>query len=233
MIVLTLKPLVDKFPPPHFDENYALRNLNVKARAVNEGGDSAAVSNLVDEVFNTFQITVASDVKSRIVNAEILYQNNQRDGVEEIEVVEVVNGLKIKFDAPEFGKTDLYEVRKIRQSLQLFAPQLVGHGRASEVNFVNNVQPTIVAKMSPTEAVFVTMTLVYQKISNPEYQQTFAERDAGWAAAHSLKSMQPMESDPVRVDQINNSIKTKINSMSISEQTDLPHKALNILGIEQ
>ncbi|CAN5874606.1 hypothetical protein BH20ACI4_BH20ACI4_09450 [soil metagenome] len=219
--------------PPSYDENFALQALNVKARAVNENGNSTAVTDLVNEVFDTFQLVVASDVKSRIVNSESLYRTNQRDGVDEIEIVRVVNGLQIEFNTPEFSKTDIYEVRKIRQSLQLFAPQFVGHGRPSEANFVNNVNPTIVTKMSPAEAVFVTLTLIYQKKSNAEYQQSTAERNSSWSESHGLKGIQEVEDNPERTNQMFNAIGTKTNSMSSTELLAIPHTALNILGIEQ
>ncbi len=228
---LSSEKVIGQTPPPSYDDEFALKNLNVMARTVNEGGDSAAVNNLVNEVFDTFKTMVASDVKTRIVDSETLYQNNQREGIEELDVVKVINGLQVYFGTPEYSKTDLYEVRKIRQSLQLFAPQFVGHGRASEANFVNNVNPTIVAKMSPTEAVFVAMTLMYQKRSNAEYQQTASERYSNWSQAHGLKSLSPVEANPERTNQVINAIGTKVNSMSVNELLSMPHKALDILGI--
>ena len=95
-------------PPQSFDENFAFGPLNVKARAVNEGGGSTAIADLVDEMFDTFSTTVATDVKSRIAASELLYQNNQRNGVSETNVVMVINGLQLRFNTPEFSKTDVY-----------------------------------------------------------------------------------------------------------------------------
>lgn len=220
-------------PPPSYDENFALRALNVKARAVAQNGNTASATDLVNEVFNTFQVVAAADVKNRIINSEVRYRNNQRDGVEEIEVVEVINGLQIEFNTPEYSKTDLYEVRKVRQTLQLFAPQFVGRGRLSDSNSASYVSPTMAAKMSPTEAVFVTLTLMYQKRGNAEYQQTIAERNAAWSQSHSLAGIQQVQPNSERTNEMFNIIGSKINSMSSAELLAIPHRALDILGIEQ
>lgn len=215
------------------DEVYSFGQLNVKARAVNEGGDAMAAAALVDELFNTFSTVAAADVKSRIVNSEIRYQTHQRGGVAEVEVVEAVNGLQMKFITPEFSKTDLYEVRKLRQALQLFAPQFVGHGRQSEQSFVNDVNPTIVPEMSPSEAVFVLLAMIHQKKSNPNYQISISERNAMWDEIHSSKVGQALENNPERTTQMTNIVEDKLRTMTPGEILALPHKALDILGVEQ
>jgi len=216
-----------------FDENYSFSSLNVKARAVNEIGGTANINSLVDEVFSTFRVDVTADVKARIANSENLYQQNQRDGVEEVKVVQAINGLQLYFNTPEFSKTDLYEVRKIRQDLQLYAPQFVGHGRLSEQNAVGNIRQTIVEKMSPAEAVFVTIALIYQKGTNGNYQVTFAERNARWADAHTKEIGQSLEADPTRAGQLMTAVNAKLATMSLPDVAAVPNTALNILGIEQ
>lgn len=218
--------------PASYDDNVAFSQLNIKARAVNEGGGSTAVNDLVNELFATFSTTVATDVKTRIVNSELLYQANQRGGVSETAVVQVVNGLQVKFNTPEFSKTDVYEVRKLRQALQLLAPQFVGHGRQSEQSSVGDVNSTIVPEMSPAEAVFVALAMINQKKSNPNYQLTQAERSAMWTDLHSTKIGQTLDDDPVKTEQINEAIADKIPTMSAAELLAIPHRALDILGIE-
>lgn len=220
-------------PPASYDENFAFAQLNVKARAVNEGGGSTAAADLVNELFDTFSTTVATDVKTRIVDSELLYQNNQRGGVAEENVVMVINGLQLKFSTPEFSKTDVYEVRKLRQALQLLAPQFVGHGRQSEQSLVNNVNSTIVEEMSPAEAVFVTLAMVHQKRSNPNYQLTQTERTALWNDLHTTKIGQSVAEDPQKTEDINEAIVDEAATMSSIDLLAIPHRALDILGIEQ
>jgi hypothetical protein len=91
----------------------------------------------------------------------------------------------------------------------------------------------MVAKMSPTEAVFVTLTLMYQKRGNAEYQQTTAERNAAWSHSHSLAGIQQVQPNSERTNEMFNVIGSKINSMSPAELLAIPHRALDILGIEQ
>lgn len=219
-------------PPPSYDVNYSFAQLNIKARAVNEIGGSSNINALVDEIFNTFSLVVASDVKGRIANSENLYQTNQRGGVAEVEVVQAINGLQVKFNSPEFSKTDLYEVRKLRQALQLYAPQFVGHGRQSEQSFVGDVNPTIVPEMSPAEAAFVLIAMVHQTKANPNYQLTLAERDAQWNDLHTTKIGQGIEGDPIRPQQMADAIAAGVSAMTPSELLAIPHRALDILGIE-
>lgn len=218
--------------PSSYDDNVAFSQLNIKARAVNEGGGSAAVNDLVNELFTTFSTTVASDVKTRIANSETLYQTNQRGGVTETAVVQVINGLQVKFNTPEFCKTDVYEVRKLRQALQLLAPQFVGHGRQSEQSAVGDVNTTIVPEMSPAEAVFVALAMMNQKMSNPNYQLTQAERTAMWSDLHSTKLGQSLADDPVKSELVNEAIVDKVATMSSNDLLAIPHRALDILGIE-
>lgn len=225
-------PVRGQASPNVHDENYSFGQLNLKARAVNEIGGTTNINNLVSEVFNTFSVVVGTDVRNRIANSESLYQNNQRGGVAEVEVVEAVNGLQLKFNTPEFSKTDMYEVRKLRQALQLYAPQLVGHGRQSEQSFVNDVNPTIVSAMSPSEAVFVLLAMIHQKKSNPNYQISIAERNASWEELHTTKIGQGLEADPVRAGQMVNAVDAGLATMTPAEILAIPHRALDILGIE-
>ncbi len=219
--------------PSNIDDQFAFGELNVRARNVLEQGGNTNIELLVDEIFATFSTVVASDVKVRIVNSENLYRTENRNGVSETDVVKVVNGLQMKFAAPEFAKTDEVEVRKLRLSLQLLVPQLIGQGRLSDRNSTNNIRPTIVTDMSPAEAVFVALAMVNQKRTNPNYQMTLAERQATWDTFHEEKVGQAPDVDNTRSTAISHAIDDGIANMSPSELLDMPHRALGILGIEE
>lgn len=215
-----------------YDENYSFSGLNAKARLVNEVGGMPAINDLVSETFNTFSVVVDSSVKNRISNSENRYKNNLRAGVAEIDVVKAVNALRLNFNTPEFSKTDVYEVRKLRLALQLYAPQLSCRGKSSDLNTLSQVRPTIVPHMSPTEAVFVTLAMIQQKQTNPNYQLTFSERNANWGDLHGKDLGKSQPEDPQKTAQIENAIGAKLQTMSPTELLAVPHRILDFLGIE-
>lgn len=215
-----------------YDENYSFSTLNAKARMANEVGGTTAINELVNETFSTFGVVVDSSVKSRLSNSENRFKNNQRAGVTENDVVKAVNALRLKFNTPEFSKTDSYEVRKLRLALQLYAPQFINRGKKAEANSLGNVRATIVPQMSPTEAVFVTLAMIHQKKSNPNYQLTASERIARWGELQTKYLGQSLPEDVQKTAQMENAISAKVKTMSTTELLAVPHRILDLLGIE-
>ena len=219
--------------PSDSNEDFAFGQLNVSAASLNQSGSLSDANAVVEEILNIYGVVLPADVKSRIADSEVLYRSQQRGGVPEINVVRAVNGLAMKFNAPDFAKTDLYEVRKLRFSLMAFAPQFVAHGRPAELNRNSAVNSTIVETMSPAEAVFVMMTVLYQKKSNPNYQLTDAEKQAKWGQTHSLQYLGGLPKEANKTQQIETAVNDATATMSAVEILAIPDRALDILGIEQ
>lgn len=175
------------------DEPAPIDRVNQKARAA-RGGEEAAVRELADAVFNTIvdEDDVIGDatrpLKERVARSEMEYRQGKRKGVEEIEVVKVINGLAKKYGAPDYAKTDQREVRELRMSMLLTEGDFVARGKSDGKGKPKKKKgDTVGSEMSPLEAVYVTADMLKQKLYNEDYQLTQAERRARWAEKHDGK----------------------------------------------
>jgi hypothetical protein len=215
--------------------------LNEKARAVKDG-DTRTTREMVDEVFRTVTFGEASAslmeaTKERLQRAEISYRNGKQEGIQEINVVRVVNGLALKFKAPEYAKTSQYEVRTLRLAMLPLLPDFIAVERFGETGEEARIGSTIPPQMSPTEAVFVTLMLLQQKLSNPEYQMTHAERVSRWAEKHRRKEGDsqtvPRREDTARQEEMQQVMERGIFEMAAAELSNLPTRALDILDVQK
>lgn len=217
-------------------------NLNEKAKAV-KGGEEAPIRDLTDVIFKTVALDEApagilDAVKDRIVRAEVSYRNGKSEGILEINVVKAVNGLALKFKAPEYAKTSVYEVRKLRVSSLALMPNFIAAGRPSDAGQARKVGSTINTKMSPAEATFITALLLRQKLSNPDYQMTHAERVTEWAQQHGnkqdAKAKQPKAANrAARQEEMEKVIARGAAEISPIDLLNIPNTALNILGVQE
>lgn len=209
-------------------------DLNNKSRLANPN-DDASINALVDEIFNFMLIDlseVPSQIKGRIARTEKKYRNNQRSGIAEVKVVEAINGLAIRFNAPEYARTSETEVRDLRISMMPYLSQLVGVFRESEANNNNSVNQTINPNLSPAEAVVIMLMMIQQKETNPFYQMTVAEKSAVWQQLHSKDGLPKLPDNDDRIQQMKQITNTAGN-LSDTEKLNLANRALDILGMEQ
>jgi len=145
-------------------------------------GDEAAIRKLTELVL----LVVRSDpapqdipvkIRERIVRAEINYQNGQNEGIPEDNIVRVVNYIAKEFDAPVYAQAQLQEVSELRagEAYPMFhslAPEL------ARTEAEQHPRPHILInpKMSAIEAVYFTLSLIFEKKSNACYQLTSEER---------------------------------------------------------
>ena len=94
-------------------------------------------------------------------------------------------GLAVKFNAPEYAKTSPSEVREVRGRLLPYLPDFIGRGRVENGKTKPKKPHSTIDEMSPVEAAYVTMTVLHQKIYNPDFQLTQDERRAVWVEKHS------------------------------------------------
>lgn len=223
------------------DQTGAFDQINNKARSSKRGG-FAEIRELTDLVVDPYvgsNPIVSADgtmdeVKDRVVRAEFEYRQGHNKGVAEDSVIRVVNGLCKKFNAPEYAKTDRTEVRTHRMALLAVTPQLatIDHLKPNEAN---SSRAGISPNMSPVEAVNVTMSLVYQKIFNEEYQKDAGEREVQRVKNRS-GGVVPVSAASTRASQ------RTAEMVQIARRGSLPlllpgraksfaHRTLDILGI--
>lgn len=211
--------------------------LDAKAKAA-RGGEEGAVRDLADEVFKTVALDQApagmlDAVKDRLVRAELAHRNGKAEGIAEVNVVKVINGLATEFKAPEYAKTSRYEVRKLRVRTLPLLPNFIADGQQPK-----KVGTSISEKMSPMEAAFVTALLLRQKLSNPEYQVTHAERVSRWAEKHGAKKAEKANQSkaddaPGRQEEMERVIAKGASEISPIALLNIPSRALDILGVQE
>jgi hypothetical protein len=217
-----------------------LGQLNDKAKAA-RADDEKSLRALADEVFNTADLNSApagmlDAVKERLVRAEIGYRNGRDEGIPEINVVKVVNGFAREFKAPEYAKTSKFEVRQLRVRTLLLLPNFIADGRRPA-----KVGDSIAERMSPMEATFITVLLLKQKLSNPEYQVTHAERVSKWAEKHggrkneTAKQSKAKDADDssARREEMERVIARRTSEISAFALLNIPSNALNVLGVKE
>jgi len=158
-----------------------------------KSGDEAAIRELADLVWlittnNKTPQEILLPVKERLIRAEIDYRNGKSEGIPENRIVDVIDYLANQFDAPAYAQAQLDEVKILRfgQAYPLFhslAPNLAAMSEAEQ----KALPVQINSSMSPTEAVYFTLTLIFQKQLNPCNQLTADERSE---VESSLKALE-------------------------------------------
>lgn len=209
-------------------------DLNNKSRLANPN-DDASINALVDEIFNFMLVdlsTVPSQIRDRIARSEKKYRNNQRSGIPEIKLGEAINGLAIRFTAPEYAKTNELEIRDLRMSMMPFLSQTVGTFRPSEANQNNFVNQSINPDLSPSEAVLIMLMMIQQKETNPFYQMTTTEKNAVWEEMHGKGGLPQLSDNDSRIQEMQQ-IGNTVGNMSVTDKLNLANRAMDILGMEQ
>ena len=111
---------------------------------------------------------------SRTTQAEISYWQGLHKGVDEKEIVGLINSLAERFGLPEYAKTTEKQVRVIRMEALLNNPVFLGRGMAHDQMRVGD---QISSTLSPLQALHIIQTLIDQKFYNPVYQVSPAEWD--------------------------------------------------------
>lgn len=227
------------------DQRLQIHRVNDKAKAA-KNGDEAAVRDLTDAVFNTIvdehDVIGSStmDLKERVVRSEMDYRRGKRKGVEEIEVVKVINGLAKKYAAPDYAKTSQREVRELRMSMLLTEEDFIARGKNNGKGKPKKKKgDTIGSEMSPLEAVYVTADMLKQKLYNEGYQLTQEERRARWAEKHDGKkkncegeNCKAKVLDSPRYKEMQEVVHRATNT-STSDALATAHRTLDILGIDR
>ena len=205
-------PGVNRMGPHQSIENKAnLSNAN----------DPKSVRALVDEVFNfprTFPhlpSQLENVVKDRLVEAEILYKQGKRPGVEEQDIVESINNLAQKLGAPPHGETTRRQVRLLRMSLALAEPKFMGTGLARSGAAIGE---SVSTTMGPAQAIHLMGSLIDQKFTNPDFQVTPQE----WEAVNRQKFIDKLQISQQQLAQAR--AKPNTSTTTVTVRTYSPEK---------
>jgi hypothetical protein len=135
------------------------------ARTAAITGDKDSANALADAIIGvphrfTIQPDIASLIKPHAVNAELSFWQGLHRGVDEADIVSLINAFADRFGLPEYVKTSASQVRILRMEGFLVNPIFLGRGMAQEKREVGQ---QIKSTMSPLQAIHVIQTLVDQK----------------------------------------------------------------------
>jgi hypothetical protein len=162
------------------------RLINEKAMAVNPA-DMKSMTELVDAIILAYPMSrdligTSGELHDHLVLAESAYHNGNHPGVSEAHLARFLNRLAALINAPSWAYTRESEVRRLRATMLISSPALVGIQPASHKH---ETPAGITSRMSPAESVFVLSSLAFQKLHNPEWQLTPEEEKVTWIVRHS------------------------------------------------
>lgn len=198
-------------------------------------GDETTVRTLVAAVFadngiDDRIVATSGSVPDRLVKAEMAFQSGKASGITDDKIVTAVNQLAQRFQAPPYAYTDVNEIRRLRLKMLAVYPHLIGRGSASKRD---DSKPHFDATMGPIEAFHITATLLFQKISNPEFQFSAQElrsaQNASNADATSALADRVGRGD--RTKEIQQVIRKGASSMSFRDMLSQSEQTLDNLGI--
>jgi hypothetical protein len=215
--------------------------VNRAARNV-KAGDRRAIQGLVDEVFlanglDSHISASATSIKDRLIAAELDFHNGTSDGIDAEKVAVSVNQLVQRLKLPAYANTNAGEVKKVRVRMLTLYPDLVGRGSAARRN---DSKPHFEDKMSPVEAFHVAVTLIQQKVFNPEFQLTTQElkeksAQAGTAGQAKTKSVASLQNPSIgeRTHEMVAAIRQGAAAMSFRDMLEQSEQSLDLLGIRR
>lgn len=104
-------------------------------------------------------------LQEELFKAEWRYLNASEQGVEESKIPTAINNLAHAFRMPNYSSVTEEQVRGVRRLWEPMAPRLLmaSNGPGNE------------AVLSPLGGAFLGLAIIYQKVSNPIFQQTAGE----------------------------------------------------------
>jgi hypothetical protein len=219
-------------------------SLEEKARKA-ESGNEDDVRDLADEVFYRYgqmmPAEVANGIKERVVRAEMEYKKSRKGGVRESHVVHAVNHLVEKFNAPDFAKTDLRQMKILRARLKSGTPSFFAPDAKEKKGLRKKLGEPMNPEVSPLEATGLMLVMLTQKALNDDFQQTPKEfavkssRKPSWLEADrggpTLALNDPRNIEKSRA--VFNAAARGVTHLSVAEAISLAGDTLDKLGIKK
>lgn len=209
------------------------RYSNIQTTALRvQGGDASAIPGLVDSVIQSNYIVYSfigssGAMHDGLVNAEIEWNRGRRRGVEENNVVKIVNRLADALGAPQYAHTTLPEVRRLRvQTLLLHASFANLQPMYRRQDSAKDFSPTL----SPVQALHLVGLMIIQKLENPEFQETTQEHNAK-VFVRSSAHYQPDFSDHSRSREMQKVMLNASAKLSMRDMLAVSQDSMALLGM--
>ena len=224
--------------------NSRFARLDILARSADVAQPSS-IRNLTHEVLIyphvfSFPRPIAQVLESKLDQAELDYRAGRGRGVDEAQLVAILNLLGARFNVPGYLRTTSVQMRTLRMKLFIASPAFVGAG----LNLQQlNRGDSIPSKMSPLQAFHLLNVMIDQKVKNEDYQDPDLNLAASEEARRQLMLAQasPAERASSRVTlvrktgtkntEIRTAIAKSIEAMSLNDGLDLVSSILANLNL--
>ena len=218
----------------------SVTTLNQMARSA-QYGDEPSVRALVTAELQQFAWTAqASDLsliaQDRITRSEVAYRAHTLSSISDSTIEYAFNRLAARLNAPDFAYTNVAQIRKLRLSMIAGTPQLTG--AASGVGTGGSILRT---GMAPSEAAWVTLSLIQQKAYNADFQVRPSDWDSYVVQKEESKRQTYQQGTysprlvsgalPPKLTQLQQTVGPVLENMSASARADLINATLDDLGI--
>lgn len=137
---------------------------HLDATAASNNGDEESLRSVVAEMVHITagnSPTIPSAVVENIIAAELAHRNGKQRRLHNADIEKAVNELASELKVPDYARTSTKQVASVRIALHMLMPHLIKLPDAEHRE-----------GMAPLEAATVTLFLLKQKLSNPDFQVT-------------------------------------------------------------
>jgi hypothetical protein len=158
------------------DKHKYVGNLALLSRQ----GDPPATAELAQYIFSVVAVPAelanALHLTQRVAQAETDYRNGAQTAVHEADLVRAHNNLVNSLQLPEWVSTSADELRTVHMDFALGYPEfLADHAAIDKSGRLSLLSDDL----SPTQAMFLETSLLFQKFHNSKFQITVADRAGG------------------------------------------------------
>lgn len=216
-------------PPPTHPVNDSITVHLQQVAVRSNAGDLSATNELARQMFVDAGIpnVLASSFgfTDRLANAEVEYRKGAHSSVTEASIVKAVNNMVATIGAPQWARTNVVEVRKLRMHMLVNNPELFANqGAADNTGHYKALGET----MTPLEGSYVATALLYQKTIHPDYQFTEGEK-----AQNVNRDAKAVHAEQVsRTNELQDLLQGKTQSLSVRDLLNASDHFFSDLGVE-
>lgn len=216
-------------------------------------GDENSINQLFDSIFEMASVRnsrlpseTEASLKNRLIKSELKFREGKHKTIREYDLAKAFNNLSDNLGLPEYSKTFVAQIRRLRVTIMPQVPTLIGKvNRDPNHAAGRTIGAMITTEMSPAEAILITTFLMQQKLINDLYQTTPKDwankvREKVDDYQKSRKDQRSNDSslrvlDNPKTDAISESLSERFNQVNIlgvSYISDMITKFLDDLGID-
>ena len=201
-----------------------------------------SIRNLAHEVLtqphlHPLPAPIVTLLEEKLTTAEVNFRMSNGPGVNESQLVDLLNSIQLKLGLPTYEKTTAAQVRTLRVKLAMMSPHMMGDTLIGGQKLHKGDH--VCTEMAPLQAMHLLEVMIDQKILNPDYQDPSidllsAERQHlnESKSTQGKPALQVMDSKQVaRKQEVQRAINEAVSAMTIQDVYDIVGHALATLRL--